>query len=199
MNHQKGLTFYLAGKIGKNDWRHRLAPGLRDSPWDGPVTETPILKNVIAPGLHYSGPHFVACDHGCFHGEGTHGAIDDGLNCGSGSPAAIPYKDRHLVAFAACWQIRRANIVFAWIESADAHGTLVELGIATGLGKTIWLGGPERFPDLWFPECLCDVVCYSYRDPAEFMAACLSEKLGLPYSAENGRLHPTQGNPVLQS
>ena len=114
----KGITLYLAGKISKNDWRHRLVPGLRDLPWDGPVIETPVLENGIAPGLHFSGPNFVGCDHGCFHGGGTHGAIDDGKNCGSGTPAAIPYKDRHLVAFASLWQIKRSNIVFAWIEAA---------------------------------------------------------------------------------
>src|ERR1700730_9535978 len=80
--YQKGLTFYLAGKISKNGWRHRLVPRLSDSPWaeSGPITEMPILKNGIAPGLHYSGPYFVACDHGCFHGPNTHGAIDDGEN-----------------------------------------------------------------------------------------------------------------------
>jgi hypothetical protein len=195
--HPKGLTLYLAGKIGKNDFRHRLVPGLRDSPWDGPVTETPILENAIAPGLHYSGPWFVGCDHGCFHSPGTHGAIDDGENCGSGSPAAIPYEKRHLVAFAALWQIKRSNIIFAWIESADAFGTLVEIGVATGLKKTIWLGGPERIPEHWFSHCLVDYLSFDYTDPAEFLRACLTDRFGALYRVINGQLHLSQIDPAL--
>jgi hypothetical protein len=197
----RGITIYLAGKISKNDWRHKLVPELHDSPLNEsvPVTESPIVENGIAPGLHYSGPHFVGCDHGCFHGAGTHGAIDDGKNCGSGTPAAIPYKDRHLVAFACLWQIRRSNIVFAWIEAADAYGTLVEIGVATGLRKTIWLGGPERIPEHWFSHCLVDCISFEYADPAEFFAACLSDRFGAFYTAKNGRIHPTDGNAVFRN
>jgi hypothetical protein len=194
----KGITIYLAGKISKNDFRHRLVPGLRDSHWDGPVTETPILENSLARGLHYSGPHFVSCDHSCFHGPNSHGAIDDGENCGSSTPEAISHKNRYLVPFASCWQIRRANIVFAWVESPDAYGTLVEIGVATGLRKTIWLGGPERIPEHWFSHCLVDYLSFDYTDPAEFLAGCLSDRFGASYRAINGQLHLAQIDPVFQ-
>ena len=119
--------------------------------------------------------------------------------CGGGTPSAIPFKDRHSVAFAALWQIKRANVFFAWIESETAYGTLAEIGVARALNKTVWFGGPERIPEHWFPESMCDCVSYGYRDPAEFLADCLTEKLDAPYTARKGRLYPSQGNPVLQN
>jgi nucleoside 2-deoxyribosyltransferase len=39
--------------------------------------------------------------------------------------------------FQACW--RKANSVFAWIDSGDAHGTLFEIGLARGERKPVFI------------------------------------------------------------
>jgi hypothetical protein len=41
-------------------------------------------------------------------------------------------------------------VVFAWLDSPDAYGTVCELGYAAALGKQIWIAGPKRFRDMWF-------------------------------------------------
>ena len=135
-NHQE-LTFYFAGKISHTDWRHSLVSQLRNSPWinPGPATELPIHIDGIAPGLHYSGPFFTSCDHGCFHGPNTHGVVASyGTHC-TGTPYPVPHKQRFRVATASKYQIHRADIVFAWLESETAYGTLLEIGFAHALGK----------------------------------------------------------------
>ena len=79
------MKIYLAGKIGKNDWRHDIVGTcLSDACSDfyayGRQDETaqiamewPVLPKAIFAEYDYTGPYFVACDHGCFHGIGTHG------------------------------------------------------------------------------------------------------------------------------
>lgn len=42
------------------------------------------------------------------------------------------------------------DILFAWIESADCHGTLVEIGFAKALKKKVFIAWPKRIDALWF-------------------------------------------------
>jgi hypothetical protein len=80
-------TVYLAGKIGRNDWRHELVPELRgtvngDCLDPEPVLFDPTLR-IDCGDFVYVGPFFVSCDHGCFHGPASHGAVgapDEGLS-----------------------------------------------------------------------------------------------------------------------
>lgn len=123
---------YFAGKIGKNDWRHKIVPGLRGA-WHGACLE-PADPEVIVPirfelggtAFDYAGPYFVGCDHGCFHGPESHGIVD------AGEPAddRILTPERYDV-FGLClsW-LQSADVVFAHVESGDAQGTMFELGWA---------------------------------------------------------------------
>lgn len=45
--------------------------------------------------------------------------------------------------------IQRSDLVFAWIDTLDAYGTLVEIGYAFAQGRRIVVATPERMPDLW--------------------------------------------------
>ena len=63
---------YIAGKISKCDFRHHIVAGLKDHPFD--------QTELVTPGFIYVGPFFVSCDHGCYHGNGTHGATNE-LGC----------------------------------------------------------------------------------------------------------------------
>ena len=116
---------YFAGKIGKDDWRHRIVPGLREAVWDDATLFNQSL--VIDCGdWDYGGPFFVSCDHGCAHGTNSHGARTD--SCYSHDSGL---EERHADIFAINrYRLLRCNYVFAHIETPDCYGTLIELGMA---------------------------------------------------------------------
>jgi hypothetical protein len=134
---------YMAGKIGAHDWRHKLIPGLRD---DSSRLFDPDFT-LDCRSFRYGGPFFVSCDHGCYHGPANHGAgiIDDG--CGdewgnlSAEHSAHTLQARRRAIFAINRErVLRADHVFAFIESPDCYGTLVELGLASAKGIPIAIG-----------------------------------------------------------
>jgi hypothetical protein len=160
------LTFYFCGKIGQTDWRQSIVKMERKN-WllDDPTlawSDLPILQNGIAEGLHYSGPFFNSCDHRCAHSPHKHGAMSC---CEETSP--------NEVAYAAQIQIKRADILFAWLYDLTCFGSLVEIGIARAAHRDIWIAWPpemgtirgshpDGYPlikDLWFARSLADDCC----------------------------------------
>lgn len=118
MNPQK-TKVYLAGKIDKNDWRHTILPGLK---WHNPSE-----GHLKSESFVYTGPFFQSCDHGCFHGNATHGAMTH-------------FEKQRAVAqhrtFRKCLSgIKDADLVIIYINSPDAYGTLVETGWVQLLNK----------------------------------------------------------------
>jgi hypothetical protein len=68
------LKVYLAGRISKCDWRHKLVLHLGNN-IDGGVEGWREVKELpMIDGNTYVGPFFVGCDHGCYHGANRHGA-----------------------------------------------------------------------------------------------------------------------------
>ncbi len=51
--------------------------------------------------------------------------------------------------------LRRADLVFAWVDSLDCYGTVTEIGYARALGKPVVCAGPRRFRDMWFVHEAC--------------------------------------------
>jgi len=134
--HTPNINVYLAGKIGKNDWRHKLVPGLR-SAVDSYSTDLDDLHiaTTIAPGLSYVGPYFASCDHGCYHTPSTRHAL------GGNEPYGYPQcgdrdHTRTEIAATCIEQIGRADVIIAVVND-DAHGTLVEIGYALGTNKRV--------------------------------------------------------------
>lgn len=126
---------YLAGKIGKNDWRHDIFPSLReaehlDSRW---------RRDVEIPSFTYVGPFFISCDHGCSHGEGQHGRGIEPAGCLETMSEAKTRSRAQVAAECLKW-INKAGFVFCWIEDLTAFGTLFELGYAHAIGKPIFVG-----------------------------------------------------------
>jgi len=127
---------YLAGKISKNDWRHDLVPRLRGRKHgDGPID----CANFV-----YVGPFFRSCDHGCAHRPGTHGVA--GAACDGVEITQRDVFNRNQSALAS------ANVVVAYIEAADCHGTIFEIGFAARMGKRIHLifAPGVEFDDFWY-------------------------------------------------
>ena len=142
------MKIYLAGKVGKHDWRHHIVSGLGAALDATEPSGWPILRGAIFNEHDYVGPFFIRCDHGCYHGLNEHcmGA-DNGGCCGkSYSQAIVP-----AYCFAA---INSCDLFFAWFD-ADCHtayGTLIELGWAMAMRKRIGIGVAEGVDasDLWF-------------------------------------------------
>jgi hypothetical protein len=154
-----GTTFYLCGKIEKDDWRHQLVNyELRDEPY--PLFAyrrgAPIIQDGLGKGLHYGGPFFIGCDHGCYHGPNSHGVSANSEHfCieefDEGPQISPPFKEFSTEVTKNCLtSIAHASIIFAWIDDLSAYGSLAELGYARALKKPIWLAWPKPLPDLWF-------------------------------------------------
>jgi hypothetical protein len=130
---------YLAGKIGKNDWRHALVPGLRNHLWsDGPID---------CKSFTYCGPFFVSCDHGCNHGPNLHGALSgpDFTSCGTNPITRAEVIANNLAS------LESADLVFVYITATDCHGTMGEIGWAIAKQKRVVMCfAPDIDPsDFW--------------------------------------------------
>lgn len=74
-------SIYLAGKIGPDDWRQDVVPGLQAAwgdhwdprKWSVDDAEWPVIQNGALSVFDYTGPYFVeTCSHtdtGCSQGE----------------------------------------------------------------------------------------------------------------------------------
>lgn len=168
------MKVYLAGKISRDDWRTNL-DGYRafsldayDVADDNEENENAKLFEtyfgelpVISkhPYIKVTGPFFLSCDHGCYHGNGTHGVgavqmkktvFRDlfGPECGCAGETFSQSE----VARICMNQIRRADMVFAYINCADCFGTLLEIGYAIGIGKPVvtLFKSKALANDMWF-------------------------------------------------
>ncbi len=128
---------YLAGKISKNGWRHKLFPGLRANDSASPEpSESRWQPVLVRDGFEYCGPYFISCDHGCMHGEGSHGVAAAQLYETAGHADACVPSQPHIINMCKEW-MQASSIVFCWMDSPTAYGTLVELGWAAMLGKPV--------------------------------------------------------------
>lgn len=134
------MKIYLAGKVSGEDWRApilgqslRALSSAQWSRWDWshwPVCDT-------GRGLEYTGP-YVYDDHCATEGhEIAYGDKD--------RDACRAWVTRE--CFAA---IRRSDLVLAWLNEDDAHGTLVEIGYAKGIGVPVVVGHPLDREIPWF-------------------------------------------------
>lgn len=167
---------YLAGKIEPNDWRgailgeHHRAASLDLDPAADTIDcwpEAPFKVDGVP--FTYVGPWFVSCDHCCYHGRSKHGTLDGcmGEPLSPGNPHDY-YGDeaRWLVPQLAITALRKADIIFAWLDGPEAYGTIFELGYAIGSGKRVHLYSPpipesdcpiQPVSDWWFAENCCGI------------------------------------------
>jgi len=126
-NHKRSKAppdLYLAGKISHTCWRHNLIPNLRQSRWEN--------GQIVTDQFNYVGPFFVACDHGCYHGPTTHGALGDGNGL-----CAEPLDDKALVIQRCQQAISKCNLLFAYIDAHQCYGTVAEIERALILNKQV--------------------------------------------------------------
>lgn len=168
---------YLAGKIARGDWRHEVVSGLRRAGRDGGEKPWPTLRAAILGRFDYVGPFFISCDHGGFHGPGSHGVganPETGDSEGCCDMALLTATD---VVQRCVDAIDRADLFYAWLDDVTAFGTLAEIGHATGVGTCcIVVATPEGYAhedEFWFALHLPGVLHVRASDPAAGLNAAL--------------------------
>ena len=155
---------YMAGKISANDWRHDITNykngkfeygRLRDVEYWEIIErgKKPSHELILDNDLIYAGPFFMSCDHGCSHGDATHGADNkcDGTII-----------DKSIVFEKCLEQIDNSDYVFCWLDSLDAYGTLFELGVAREKGKKIFLAIDKKLEPEDTGMCACGKTNETY-------------------------------------
>ncbi len=196
-NLQAPLRVYFAGKVCKNnpDWRCLLFNNNR-------IMSMPVCNEKIniyngsypAGTVLYAGPTALSCDHGCWHST-NHGIVNpfndndrEHMHVGREWPDLLadccPTGSNGLSkkqAVERCmYQIRTAEAVYAFIDSADCHGTLTEIGYAYAVGVPIHLvfcsklknsrtiidhdnhGAEIEHDDFWFIKQMATTVDYGH-------------------------------------
>lgn len=151
------IKTYYAGKISKNGWREELYKELRDMDFSNRDN-----KKLIYSNLEYSGPFFIGCDHGCFHGDNSHGVLPyDGALCeGSGEVC-----QEEVVDYCYKW-INKSDAIFCYINSEECYGTMTEIGYAYAKHKPIFMVinndciSDKFLNDIWFLIENADEIVY---------------------------------------
>lgn len=141
---------YLAGKIEFEDWRGAFIDYRSASLWESdvdPVDWFISRRVVINESATMTGPFFISCDHGCYHGEGTHG-----VQCEWNCIGANRMLTRIDVEYISRKQIDAADVVLAYINDRTCYGTLAEIGYARARNKYIIVvyDSGELLDEMWF-------------------------------------------------
>ena len=193
-----GLRVYLAGKISATqDWRGRILkvetanrlvpatvngqcaevmPSDSGQPGEG-IDWTPQPFTFQGKQFVYTGPFFLGCDHGCFHGAGSHATINLSYAQGEATSKMLQEVEssRGRVLGLLTGGILAADLLFAWFDPKDpgAYGTAWEVGFALGHNIPIATACPiwhePEAPDWWIAwETGAESVASIHSaDPAE--------------------------------
>lgn len=128
---------FCAGKVGGHnhceDWRYKLIKGDFFFLDEKEYLNNPIGNSLdMIAGCQYVGPY-------SFDNLGGHGSGNARIWENHGS-----YELPQVVIEDCQERIRIADIVFAWIDTEDCFGTLVEIGFAAALKKEIWIAYPPK-------------------------------------------------------
>ncbi len=135
---------YLAGKISMNDWRGAF--------YDYQSISLPFMERgyveKVNDNLSITGPFFISCDHGCYHGENQHGVGATSGGCMG------DYYTRDDVFEICKSQIAKSEIVVAYIDCRDCYGTLTEIGYAYANQKDVFVifSDEKLKEEMWFAD-----------------------------------------------
>ena len=107
---------------------------------------------------YITGPFFLACDHGCYHGNGTHGLGVNKCQCGDYEPR---FTEKEVIDICT-EQICKSDIMIAFINDNTCYGTLIEIGLAKAAGIRIVtiFDTKERKREMWFASSISEYsVC----------------------------------------
>jgi very-short-patch-repair endonuclease len=157
---------YLAGKVtgdhGHGDqralWRARFGVSIEAEMLD-PTRGYPTwdLRHIHGPQFLFGderypvvGPHAIACDHGCGHYLYTNDHNIPQGHCAVTCMGEGPHGRRRL-ADVTMQNLQQADVVIAWIDGDDLHGTIFEIGYARRQVLTIvGVQNEALAEDYWF-------------------------------------------------
>lgn len=142
---------YLAGKITGTRWRDAIAPewsrvrcDMSNQTWEDVNLRVPVSAACgVAYLLHCTGPfssisgteHYTGPiepgDHACGEYRLVRSRVDDWPF------VETTFSDRPWIAEQAKASIDTCDLLFAWIDTQDCYGTLLEIGYAIGAGKVV--------------------------------------------------------------
>lgn len=159
------MKVYLAGRIKPNDWRCELT--VEPSPIHDVKEWREVSELLMKDGNTLVGPFFIACDHGCYHGNCSHGAGILKCTCDGGSASA------HEVFTKALGGIAQCDLFFVWAgeDFDEAHGTMVEIGYARAWNKRIVIGTNSEQVRAWFSMQAADLIVRSDNPIDAYMQA----------------------------
>ena len=163
-------SVYLAGKMGttwrdtlmrediriRGGWsceRKGILQWIEEGPGDFPWATAPNCVGVTGRhAISLTGPYWMPRDIGCGHDSA------DSVDSESPSTHAAGFDQHSYMVTRNCnAAIKSADLIFAWIDSADAYGTLVEIGMAVSADpeKVVVVAidaslGTKVVRDLWF-------------------------------------------------
>jgi hypothetical protein len=163
---------YLAGKMSTS-WRDQIVGNGGDGDWfstDGVCGDSEIFRDdgswgvmrgyVPTPfgqSIDYCGPYWNASIDPCGgHGDAGITAMEFPNSHASGSSW-----NQRMATSARCRRaINKCDLLFAWIDSMDAYGTLVEIGIATRCSCIIVVAfdKSKTTDDLWFAASVANLL-----------------------------------------
>lgn len=189
---RKVKTFYLAGKITGTHWRDEIVPEWSEENHSSTYSHAfyeydldktwAVVPNAVAVmegiRLHYAGPWWrdVMGGHGFSHDSASpHGYSSKQEWYEHQGQRFAPTEEeidsrRDEVGRAVATAISAADLFFAWIDSADCFGTLVEIGYAKALGKAVVVATSSRLPTTVLDEMWLAIEA-GYRITAETPAA----------------------------
>lgn len=147
--YKKPLRVYLAGKIKQNGWRELIVGYRCNHLYGGDNVDLTKYTVKYNDQITITGPWFLSCDHGCYHGDNTHGLGINKMGC----PDANGDDYSESEVYDICTQqIMGSDIVFAYIDDNTCYGSLYEIGLAKALDKKIIIvfDNGELMSDMWF-------------------------------------------------
>jgi len=148
---------YLAGKITSNGWRQEIFD-MRNTFCGDDYDEIKLSTIQIRYNFktNITGPFFLGCDHGCYHGENSHGV---GIQCPNGCYGENTLTEKQVYDICTR-QINNSNVVFAYIDENTCYGTLWEIGYAKAKGKHIDIvfDNEKLMSNMWFICQAADTV-----------------------------------------
>jgi len=175
------MKIFIGGKIREGYFRKGLVEGNVRYHYDDNGTElkdfdaikklleingTIVLKNAIFDKYDYTGAFFI--------GSGDN---KKAKNLGKKENKDQNKKiagSKRLVANIALQNVSNCDMFFAWLDTEDAFGTIVEIGYAKALGKPIYLAGYEKFREMWFVYKMADEFVY-HDEPKEALRLSIED------------------------
>jgi hypothetical protein len=121
------------------------------------------LPEIDCGAFIYTGPFPVSCDHGCYHDpKAIHGA-SFGSSCTGAT--AISQQSVHSVCING---VRTADFVFAYLDEPECYGAILEIGVAQGLGKRVYLhisDWKKLYRPYWLAARGCRILSPVNSDP----------------------------------